>query len=137
MAEDVRWVQRLENYRKACDRLEAAVTLARSRELSELEEQGLIQAFEFTHELAWKVIKDWFEDHGSTGITGSKDATREAFSRGLISEGELWMEMVRSRNLSSHTYNLETARELSGRIVAAYAAELLSFRDNMLQRAIR
>ena len=105
MQTDVRWMQRLANYRRACANLEAATKLAATRPLSELEGQGLIQAFEFTHELAWNVMKDWFDDQGATIITGSKDATREAFAKGLIAEGQVWMDMIKGRNLSSHTYN--------------------------------
>ncbi len=135
MSEDVRWKQRLTNYRKACASLESAIALAKSRPLSELEEQGLIRAFEFTHELAWNVIKDWFEDQGTAGITGSKDAAREAFARGLIAHGEIWMDMVKSHNLSSDTYNLETAKDLAQRIIGLYSTELLAFRDQMTRRA--
>ncbi len=135
MEPDIRWKQRLANFRRACASLEAAVLLARQRPLSDLERQGLIQSFEFTHELAWNVMKDWFEDQGSAGITGSKDATREAFAKGLIDEGQVWMDMVKSRNLSTHTYNSETAEQLAVSIVGVYAAELLRFRDAMLARA--
>ena len=137
MVTDVRWKKRLANYRKACVDLEAAVTLAASRELSDLERQGLIQSFEFTHELAWNLMKDWFEDQGTTGITGSKDAAREAFSRGLIPQGQVWMDMIKSRNQSSHTYNLETAREIADHIVRTYTKELLGFRDTMTRREIQ
>jgi len=117
MEPDIRWKQRLANYRRACAKLEAAVTLAKLRTLSDLEKQGLIQSFEFTHELAWNVFKDWFDDQGISGLTGSKDATREAFSRGLIAEGQIWMDMIKSRNLSSHTYNSETAEALTASIL--------------------
>jgi nucleotidyltransferase substrate binding protein (TIGR01987 family) len=106
---DIRWHQRLSNYEKALNQLSNAVTLSGERNLSELEEQGLIQAFEFTHELAWNLMKDYFEYQGTSSITGSRDATREAFNKRLISDGEGWMEMIKSRNKTSHTYNEETA----------------------------
>jgi len=134
MDADIRWKQRLANFRRACSNLEAAVELARQRSLSSLETQGLIQSFEFTHELAWNVMKDWFEDQGITGITGSKDATREAFSKGLIEAGQVWMDMIKSRNLSTHTYNAETAEALEASILGVYARELLGFRDSMTRR---
>lgn len=57
--EDMRWMQRLANYRKALTQLENAVTLANTRPLSNLEKQGLVQAFEYTYELAWNTIKDF------------------------------------------------------------------------------
>jgi nucleotidyltransferase substrate binding protein (TIGR01987 family) len=77
-----------------------------------LEEQGLIQAFEFTHELAWKTIKDFLEYQGAGTLYGSKDSTPAAFANGLIENGEIWMEMIESRNLSSHTNNRNIAKVL-------------------------
>ncbi|MEM9992222.1 MAG: nucleotidyltransferase substrate binding protein, partial [Bacteroidota bacterium] len=77
--EDIRWIQRLSNYKKALYKLGEAVTLSKERTLSELEKQGLIQAFEYTHELAWKVMQDFFVYQGNTEIRGSRDATRAAF----------------------------------------------------------
>jgi len=119
---DIRWQQRLGNYGKALAQLTKAVELGRQRALSELEKQGLIQAFEFTHELAWNVMKDYFEYQGNTSITGSRDATREAFQRGLVEDGEGWMEMIKSRNQTSHTYNEKVADEISSRIMDLYAS---------------
>ena len=87
--EDVRWKQRFVNFKKALAQLEDAVILSKQRELSRLEKQGVIQAFEFTHELAWNVLKDYLEDQGEQNIRGSKDATRYAFRVSLITDGEL------------------------------------------------
>ena len=120
MSEDIRWKQRFDNYLKAFQTLRRAVELAAQRDLSELEQQGLVQGFEFTHELAWKVLKDYLEEQGVAGIIGSKNATREAFKNGLIEDGEAWMEMIKARNLSSHTYNPETAEELVEGILARF-----------------
>lgn len=122
MSDDIRWQQRLDNYVRALAQLQAAVGLSQTRPLSELEQQGLIQAFEFTHELAWNVMKDYFAYQGQTSIMGSRDATRAAFATGLIEDGEGWMEMIVSRNQSSHTYNRATAEALVGRILHTYAA---------------
>ncbi|MFT6214767.1 MAG: nucleotidyltransferase substrate binding protein (TIGR01987 family) [Roseivirga sp.] len=120
MAEDIRWHQRFSNYNKALNQLEKAVQLAKERDLSDLEEQGIIQAFEFTHELAWKTTKDFIENQGNTKIYGSKEATREAFQLGLILDGEGWMDMIKSRNESSHTYNEKTAAGISKKITETY-----------------
>ena len=117
---DIRWQQRFSNYRRAFASLAAAVELARARPLSDLEKQGLIQAFEFTHELAWNVMRDYFAYQGNTAITGSRDAVREAFSKGLLNDGERWMEMLQSRNLTSHTYNQAVADEIVARIIGSY-----------------
>ncbi len=107
--QDIRWIQRFNNYKKALKQLQDAVELMKERELSILEKQGVIQAFEYTHELAWKTLKDFLEDRGNTDIYGSRDATKKAFSLGLLEDGETWMQMIKSRNLTSHTYDESTA----------------------------
>lgn len=117
---DIRWKQRLENFSRALSQLKSAVTLANSRPLSDLEKQGTIQAFEFTHELAWNVMKDYFEYQGGTQITGSRDATKESFQKGLIQNGDAWMEMLKSRNQTSHTYNVSTANDIVDKITKTY-----------------
>jgi hypothetical protein len=85
---DVRWRQRFDNFQRALQVLERGVELARQRPLSELEQQGLIQGFEFSHELAWNLLMDYPQHQGITGIIGSRDATRLAFQNSLISDGE-------------------------------------------------
>ncbi len=120
---DIRWIQRFDNYSKALTQLKSAVELAKERMLSELEKQGLIQEFEYTHELAWKTIKDFLNEKGNKEIYGSKDAIREAFKYGLLKNGEIWMDMIKSRNDSSHTYNEETANEIAEAILNYYYAE--------------
>lgn len=117
---DIRWKQRFSNFKKALIQLQDAVELSQQRELTKLEMQGVIQAFEFTHELAWNVLKDFLEDQGSQNIKGSKDTTREAFKVSLITEGTQWMAMIQSRNLSSHTYDEETAESLVVAIINDY-----------------
>jgi nucleotidyltransferase substrate binding protein (TIGR01987 family) len=126
---DIRWQQRFQNFEKAFSLLEAAVNMSNDRPLNELEEQGLIQRFEFTHELAWNVIKDYFEYQGNTAITGSRDASREAFSKGLITDGEGWMDMIKSRNQSSHTYNEAVADEIMNKIIHSYYALFADFKN--------
>lgn len=118
--EDVRWRQRFANFQRALQQLRDAVVLGTQRPLSNLEQQGLIKAFEFTHELAWNVMKDYFEYQGNTEITGSRDAIREAFRRGLVKDGDTWMETIRSRNRSSHTYDEATAKQLVETISMRY-----------------
>ena len=112
---DIRWTQRLVNFRRALATLQRAIGLAQSRPLSELEELGLIQAFKFTHELSWLLLKDFLVDQGVAGISGSRDAVREAVVRQLLPQGDetVWMAMIRSRNLTSHTYNPAVAREIA------------------------
>ncbi len=126
--EDIRWIQRFNHFVKALSQLKEAVTLAQQRPLSKLEEQGLIQAFEFTHELAWNTLKDFLESRGVQNLYGSKDATREAFKTGLVENGEAWMDMVKSRNLTSHTYDEATAAQIISAIRNTYFAEFEALR---------
>lgn len=106
---DIRWQQRFVNYQKALAQLRQFIG---KETLNELEEQGLIQCFEYTHELAWKTLKDFIESRGGADIFGSKDATRQAFKLGLIDKGETWMAMIQDRNQTSHTYNIDTAKAI-------------------------
>ncbi len=131
MNEDIRWKQRFSNYLKAFISLKNAVELSQTRKLTNLEEQGLIQSFEFTHELAWNVMKDYFEYQGNTEITGSRDAIREAFNKGLVNEGDSWMDTIKSRNRASHTYNEETASEIADKIKNKYLTLFLDFEEKM------
>jgi len=129
--QDIRWIQRFNNFSKAFAQLKEAVELSEQRPLSKLEEQGLIQAFEYTHEMAWNTLKDFLEERGVKNMYGSKDATREAFKTGLIEDGETWMKMIESRNLTSHTYNEETAAEIVAATIHDYFAEFANFHTRM------
>lgn len=117
---DIRWKQRFNNYSKAFQTIVAAVELAHTRDLSDLEAQGLIQSFEFTHELAWNVLKDYLEGKGIVGLIGSKDATRIAFKNGLIEDGDAWMKMIEDRNRTSHTYDKAVAQSVVENILNSY-----------------
>jgi nucleotidyltransferase substrate binding protein (TIGR01987 family) len=120
---DIRWHQRLSHYKKALSRLRSAVELSGQRQLTDLEEQGIIQAFEFTHELAWNTLKDFLDSRGEQGLYGSRDVTRVAFRKGLLKDGQTWMNMIKSRNLTSHTYNEEVARAISTAIINEFFPE--------------
>jgi nucleotidyltransferase substrate binding protein (TIGR01987 family) len=114
--------------------LAAAVELAGTRALSDLERQGLVQAFEFTHELAWKVMQDYCQWQGQSGLAGSRDATRAAFQAGLIRDGEIGMDMIRSRNLTSHTCNQDTVEAIADLILQEYWPLLNGFSQEMQER---
>ncbi|MBD3750002.1 MAG: nucleotidyltransferase substrate binding protein [Sphingobacteriales bacterium] len=120
--QDIRWQQRFKNYQKALRQLEKFLKVA---QLNEMEEQGLIQAFEYTYELAWNVIKDYLAFQGITDVIGSRDAFRIAFNRGLIVEGEVWMSMIESRIKSAHTYNEEIVKEILKEIREKYFAQFI------------
>lgn len=133
MNDDIRWLQRFSNYQRALKSLNSAVKLTEQRTLSELEQQGLIQTFEFTHELAWNCLKDYLQYQGEQNLMGSRDATRKAFSVGLITSGEVWMDMIASRNRTSHTYNQETAKQIAEAIVNQYSTQFCQLADRLAQ----
>ena len=130
---DIRWKQRLNNFSQAYGQLKSAIEITQKRKLNDLEIQGLIKAFEFTHELAWNVMKDYFDYQGTVMITGSRDATREAFNKGLLKNGNLWMEMIKSRNQTSHTYNINIANEIVTKIKNEYFGLFTDFLNIMLE----
>lgn len=89
MEQDIRWEQRLSNYRKALTKLSQSVEYIQKMKqinseldvvLDEMIEEGLIKRFEYTHELAWNLMKDYALFQGNSTIGGSRDATREAFN---------------------------------------------------------
>ena len=118
--QDTRWLQRFSNYQKTLLTLAEAADLVATRPLSNLEQQGLIQGFEFTHELAWNVLKDYLEEQGFVGLIGSKNATREAFKNALIADGEVWMDMIKARNMTSHTYSTDIAQGIASDILQRF-----------------
>ena len=128
---DVRWLQRFENYCKALSQLNEAIEIMNEKQLSSLEKQGVIQSFEYTHELAWKTLKDFLVSRGTVDLFGSRDVVRESFQLGLIENGEMWMEMIKSRNLTSHTYNEVTADEIIKLIHDQYFDEFVLLKDKL------
>lgn len=132
---DIRWIQRLDSYHRARLRLISAVELAATRELSDLEKQGLIQAFEFVFELAWNVMKDYFIYQGNPDISGSRDAIRMSFKQGLITDGQGWMDMIKSHNQTAHTYNEAVANAIVKQILTQYHALFAEFETTMQQHA--
>jgi nucleotidyltransferase substrate binding protein (TIGR01987 family) len=131
-SKDIRWQQRFENFYNAYKNLQQAIELANTRALSKLEDQGLIKSFEYTHELAWKVLKDFLEEQGMINIIGSKNATRLAFKEGIIQNGEIWMEMIEARNQTSRSYNLKIAADISEKILTLFYPEFKAFTEYFL-----
>jgi nucleotidyltransferase substrate binding protein (TIGR01987 family) len=147
MEQDVRWIQRFSNYNKALLKLEQAVAYIKHHVidneiasenldvvLDEMIKEGLIQRFEYTHELAWNVMKDYAEYQGNTNIGGSRDATREALQLNIIENGEIWMDMIKSRNKTTHTYNESTANEIYSKIINEYYSLYIAFKIKMEEK---
>lgn len=124
---DIRWSQRFNHFKKAYSQLQEALDLMDARELSNIEKQGAIQAFEFTYELAWNVLRDFLVWQGIETISGSRDAIREGFKRELISDGHAWLGMLQDRNRTVHTYNEETAKEILNHLQHKYSVLFAEF----------
>ncbi|PZO49550.1 MAG: nucleotidyltransferase [Phormidesmis priestleyi] len=125
---DIRWKQRFSSYKRALAQLTKFI---HKGELNELEQQGLIQAFEYTHELAWKLLKSFLDSRGVQDIYGSKDATRSAFNLALIEDGESWMDMIKDRNRTSHTYNQAVAEEIVANITQRFFSLFVALKTKM------
>lgn len=116
-----RFDERKEDLKKATNKLNEAL----KEEVTDLEIDGILHRFEFTFELAWKTMKDCLEDQGIVGKIGSpREILKEAFSAGLIDNGEVWIDMMMSRNELSHLYDEETSREIYDDIREKYILEI-------------
>ena len=129
--QDIRWKQRFENFVNAFRQLKNAKALKIEREFTELELQGVIQAFEVSQELSWKVLKDFLEEQGKTDLFGSKNAVKEAFNVGLISNGDVWLDMIKSRNLTSHIYDEKEILVVLEVILNDYFPVFVDFENKM------
>jgi len=119
--EENRWRQRFQNFARAYLQLEAAMQNFES--LSVLEKEGLIQRFEYTFELAWKTLKDYLESQ-LVMAAFPREVIKMAFKYGLITDGELWMDMLEKRNLLAHTYDEEHFTLAVGLIKDSYFAAI-------------
>ena len=119
-AKDIRWKQRFKNFETAISNLQEAV---HKKDLSDLEKAGVIKFYEFTFELAWKTVKDYLEEK-DIEVKFPRDAIKEGFLYEIISNGELWLDMLDKRNLMSHTYSKENAELAYHLILNEYFEEL-------------
>lgn len=126
----IRWKQRFSNFEKALSRL-SEIALPSMKNLSDIEKEGFIQRFEFTHELAWNVMKDFLQFKGLQGIIGSKDATKFSFQNELIDNGQIWMDMIESCNQTVDTYDDEILDTQFEKIQQVYFNEFQNFYNKM------
>lgn len=113
---DIRWKQRFQNLEKSYLLLEDTLRIENP---SDAERAGLIQFFEMTFELAWKLMKDYLEEEGFT-VNSPKEAIKQAFQSGLIADGHGWIDALNDRNLTTHTYEEETAVKVEQKIRKDY-----------------
>ena len=129
---DIRWIQRYDNFHKACTRLCAVTESDRSMDdLSELEIEGLVQRFEYTFELAWKVLQDLLIYKGYEFMLGPNGTMKMAFEDGLISDHDGWRRMAKSRNTLSHVYDEEEVLPIVQLIFTNYAPMLKSLDESL------
>jgi len=125
---DIRWQQRFINFNRAFSQLDRFM---QEKSLNEMEEQGLIKAFEYTYELSWKTLQDLLKDKGYTDVVGPKPVIEQSFQDGYIVDGKGWMRMHVSRNLTSHTYDEKTAEEIVKSIRTEYFDLLKSLQTRL------
>jgi len=120
--------ERIEEYYKAVLRLKEALDEDISNPLVY---DGVIQRFEFTYELTWKLIKAYLEYEGIAPVNTPRSAFKEAFAAGLIIDGDAWVDMIEDRNLTVHTYNEQMAKEIYCKIKHKYYSSFAAFADRL------
>ena len=129
---DVRWIQRYANFHRACERLLEVTEADRFiDDLSELELEGLVQRFEYTFELSWKVLQDLLLYKGHEFMMGPNGTMKMAFEDGLISDHDGWRKMAKSRNTLSHVYDEEEVLPIVNLIYSDYAPLLKKLDENL------
>jgi len=113
---DIRWRQRFQNFQSAFRLLEEAIAIDGP---SEVERAGLIQFFEMTFELSWKLLKDYMEEKGFT-VKTPRQVIKQAFQSEFITDGHVWIDALADRNLTVHIYQEETARKVEQKIRQKY-----------------
>ena len=117
---EIRWKQRFENFDKSYKLLKK---YSNQEITTELERAGIIQFFEMTFELAWKVLKDYLESEGYM-VKSPRETVKQAFQIGLIDNGHICIDALSNRNLTTHTYDEELATKMTSEILNAYLPEL-------------
>lgn len=128
----MRWVQRFNNYRNALAKLKEAISDERLSVYSDLEREGMIQRFEYTYELSWKTLQDLHEHKGYLDIKGPNPTLEQALKDGYITDEKGWRKMKKSRELTSHTYDSDTAQAIAQDIVTMYLGLLLALEEKLL-----
>lgn len=118
-----RWVQRFENLEKSVQNLEDIRDCIKREGINKIYTMALIQAYEIVFELSWKTLKDYLEYNGITTDT-PRETIKEAFAKNIISDGQVWIEMMEARNKTSHTYKEEFATELCNDILNTYIPKI-------------
>lgn len=127
-----RWKQRLESYKKAFKQFENGVILYKSKELSDLEKQGIIQSFEYCFELGWNLMKDYLNYQGIYDIRGPRDAIKLAFKYDIVDDADVWIEMISVRNMTTHTYDPDILKDVLEEIINTFYPSLKQLLDRFI-----
>ena len=130
--QDIRWKQRLHNFNKAMLHLEDALKIEQP---DLVQKAGIIQLFEMSFELAWKLLKDFLEEQGFQDVKSPRAALKKAFEVGLLTDGHAWMDLLVDRNLTVHTYDEEKATEMEALIDQKYFPIMKELLDQFKAKA--
>ncbi|MGD9825736.1 nucleotidyltransferase substrate binding protein [Desulfobacter sp.] len=134
---DIRWKQRFQNFDRAFILLRSALEDQPLDQLSDLEQEGVIQRFAYSYELAWKTMKDYLEDNGVViSPVTPRNVIKEAFAAGLIKEGQIWVDMMLHRNLLSHTYDFSNFKKVLEAVDNFYLSTLGDLHEWLMARQI-
>lgn len=135
---DIRWQQRFQNFQRAFVLLSSALDGRTIDSFSDLEQEGLIQRFEYSYELAWKTMKDYLEENGVviTAVT-PREVIKQAFAAHILADGQVWIDMMLHRNMLAHTYDFRKFREVLDAVAARYLAALSELHDWFLEQRLK
>lgn len=122
----IRWQQRFNNLKKAFAQLKEGLAI---KSPSNIEKQGIIQSFEFTFELCWKVMKDFLESEGVDAVF-PREVIKQAFAYEYLNNGKIWLEMLENRNIIAHSYDEKIAEEIYGKIKNVYFGAIKEIYEN-------
>lgn len=136
-SKDIRWKQRFQNFDRAFKLLRSAMEEKSISEFSQLEQEGIIQRFEYTYELAWKTMKDYLQDNGVSLLeVTARSVIKEAYSSKVIQDGQVWIDMMLHRNLLSHTYDFSKFQEVLQAIEDSYLEAFSKFHIWLVERVV-
>ncbi|HAS80237.1 MAG TPA: nucleotidyltransferase [Fusobacteriaceae bacterium] len=121
-----RWDERISDYENALERLKESIEESKIINSSTIRD-GVIQRFEFTLELSWKVMKFFLNSEGLMDAKAPRSTIRTGFNNEIIKDAKLWIDMIEDRNLTTHTYSQSISDEIYEKIVSSYYGELKKF----------
>ena len=125
------WVERLSVFSQALAKLTDVIELSKHHTLNDYERDSLVKRFEFTYEMAWKLMMSYEKDCGVSQIVGSRDVVRHATTLSLVDNGEAWLDMIDARNQTSHLYDEEAVADVIDDIIHTYYQLFIELQHQM------